>query len=282
MNPKLTSRDIAVLVSVYHYRYLSTSQIHRLHFPSLQTAWRRLRALTALGCLKSFEVPNILERLYFLDKKGADIVAIELRIDGEELAWHRHNRQPKDYYFLKHFLAINDFRILLTKACTDIQLLGFIPEYIGEKTKDGYVKKYLRDRVENYSHTPDAVFALEKDGKPAIFFLEIDRGIEVVTDPEKGLLKAIVFYLNYWVEKGWLRYNEDFKREFPTFRLLIVTTSLVRLQHIREAVTNYPFSPSSVKQFFWGTMDSWVRVESVFEPIWQSMDVNDVTAYRIG
>lgn len=188
MNPKLTSRDIAVILDVYKYRYLSVSQVERLHFPSKQTAWRRLQAITELGCLKAFTVPNILERIFYLDKKGAEVVAIELHVNIEDLEWHRHNRQPKDYYFLKHFLAINDFRILITQACqqTGIILLGFIPEYIGERTREGNVKKYIRDNVcdiENkriaHSHTPDAVFALEKDGRPAPFFVEIDRGLSL-------------------------------------------------------------------------------------------------------
>jgi Replication-relaxation len=199
---------------------------------------------------------------------------------------------PKDYYFLKHFLAINDFRILITRACqqSNLNLLGFIPEYIGEKTKEGYVKKYIRDKVSDlaptvnreYSHTPDAVFALEKDGRPALFFLEIDRGSEVVSDPEKGFLKCIVFYQHYWQEKKWQRYQDDFVKEFKTFRLLVVTTSSERLQNMREAVTRLAFPDSSVKRFLWGTVQSWLRVETVFDPIWQSMDATDLTPYKIG
>ena len=198
---------------------------------------------------------------------------------------------PKDYYFLKHFLAINDFRILITQACeaNPIDLLGFIPEYIGEQTKEGHVKKYIRDRIADisfsafsYSHTPDAVFALEKDGKSALFFLEIDRGIEVVSDSSKGFLKCAVFYLNYWVDRGWERYNSDFKQEFNTFRTLVVTTSQTRLQHMREAVTGLSFPKEQAKRFLWGTIQSWLRVDSVFEPIWQSLDMNDQTPYRIG
>ena len=133
-----------------------------------------------------------------------------------------------------------------------------------------------------YSHTPDAVFSLEKDGRPALFFLEIDRGSEIVSDPEKGFLKCIVFYLHYWKEKKWIRYNEDFQREFRSFRLLVVTTSNERLTHMREAVTRFPFPDSQVKRFLWGTIHSWLRVETVFDPIWQSMDTADETAYRIG
>lgn len=183
----------------------------------------------------------------------------------------------------KRRCRVNDFRILLTLACQkpEITLLDFIPEYVGEQTKEGFVKKYLRDNINGLSHTPDGVFALEKSGKSALFFVEIDRGIEVVSDPEKGLLKAIIFYLNYWISQKWQRYQEDFKREFETFRVLIVTTSQVRLQNIREIVTNLS-SPPDGRRFLWGTIQSWLRVETVFDPIWQSLDATDNTAYRIG
>ena len=291
MNPKLTTRDIAVLMDVYKYRYLSVSQIERLHFPSKQTALRRLRALIELGCMKSFSVPNILEHIYYLDKKGIEVIAIELHVDIEDLAWHRHIRQPKDYFFLKHFLAINDFRILITQACeaSHINLLGFIPEYIGEKTREGNVKKYIRDNVCDiihrslvYSHTPDAVFALEKDGKPALFFLEVDRGFELVNDPEKGFLKCVVFYLNYWSDEKWKRYQQDFGREFKTFRTLIVTTSKDRLSHMRDAVTGLPFREKQAKRFLWGTIQEHMTTDWIFESIWHSMDSTDSMVYRIG
>ena len=289
MGAKLTMRDTEVILNVHKYRYLTATQIEKLHFPSMQMAWRRLHILTALGFLKAFTTPNINERIFYLGKQGAEIAAGLLRVDVEYLT---PGKIPKDYYFLKHFLAINDFRILITKACqeSDLNLLGFIPEYIGEKTKEGYVKKYIRDKVSDimfsadreYSHTPDGVFSLEKDGKPALFFLEIDRGSEIVADPEKGFLKCVVFYLHYWREKKWIRYNEDFQREFRTFRLLVVTTSNERLQNMREAVTGLSFPDSSVKRFLWGTIQNWLRVETVFDPIWQSMDKDDLTPYKIG
>jgi hypothetical protein len=288
MGAKLTERDTAVILDVYKYRYLTATQIEKLHFPSMDMTYRRLHILTKLGFLKAFTTPNINERIFYLDKQGAEIVAGEFHVDRKDLDWQR-SKTPKDYVFLKHFLAINDFRVLITKACQwgDITLLGFIPEYIGEKTKEGFVKKYLRDKVSDistgeYSHTPDAVFALVRDGKPALFFLEIDRGGEVISDPEKGFLKCIVFYLHYWREKKWIRYNTDFKREFRTFRLLIVTTSPERLQHMREQVSAYKFLDTHIKRFLWGTIQNWLRVETVFDSIWQSMDKDDLTAYKIG
>ncbi len=251
MNGQLTARDVAIFVDLYKYRYLSVSQLAQLHFPTKKITYRRLQILRTLGYVKNFAVPSIPERIYYLDKTGAEIVAGELQVSFEALKWHRASRAPKDYYFLRHFLGINDFRIVVTLACqnSDISLLGFIPEYVGEKTSKGNVKKYLRDNVcdinnpDYYiSHTPDAVFALEKGGKSALFFLEIDRGIEVVSDPEKGFLKSMVFYLNYWVSGQFKKYEQDFGNvEFQVFRALIVTDSPRRLQNMREAVTKYPF-----------------------------------------
>jgi hypothetical protein len=51
----------------------------------------------------------------------------------------------------------------------------------------------VRRNTQQLSHTPDGAFALEKDGKAVLFFVEIDRGDEVVSDPNKGVLKSIVF-----------------------------------------------------------------------------------------
>lgn len=107
MNAKLTSRDIAVLMDIYSYRYMSRSQIEKLHFPSPRTCRRRLQALAELGCIKDFTVPNILERIFYLDKKGAEALAVEAGI--EELDWHRHNRQPKDYFFSNIFWQLMIF-----------------------------------------------------------------------------------------------------------------------------------------------------------------------------
>jgi hypothetical protein len=289
MNAKLTGRDVNVLLDVYKCRYLSVSQIKDLHFPSERTAYRRLQVLTSLGYLKAFTVPNIDERVYYLDKPGAEVVAGEFNVTLDSLRWHRYTKVPKDYFFLRHFLSINDFRITLIRACREnpLTLLGFIPEYFGERTVNGHVKKYIRDRVCDvtnqafeYSHTPDGVFALEKDGRAALFFVEVDRGKEVISDPEKGVLKSIVFYLNYWVNGKWKRFEEDFGREFRTFRTLLVTTSNERLQNIREVVTKYNFAKPEAKRFLWGATH--VTKDSLFAPIWQPLDEKDTTLYKIG
>ena len=286
MSAKVTGRDVAVIVDVYKYRYLSVSQIQALHFPSKCTAWRRLQALTAQGYLKAFIVPNISERVFYVDRAGAEVVAGEMQVGFDDLYWHSSMKAPKAYYFLRHFLGINDFRIQLTQACQEsaIALLGFIPEYIGEKTEKGIIKKYLRDQVcditnsnVTLSHTPDGVFSLEKNGNAALFFLEIDRG----TENMKEFSNCIAFYLNYWTGGQFKKYADDFGvSEFKTFRTLIITTGQKRLQNMREVTTRYPFPRKQAKRFLWGATD--VSKETIFSPVWQSMDVEDDRLYTIG
>jgi hypothetical protein len=283
MNTLVTTRDVAILLDLYHYRYLSFSQLARLHFPSHASAYRRLRILKREGLVKSFNAPAIAERIFHLDNAGAKLVSAELETE-EELSWYRYTKTPKDYYYLRHFLAINDFRILITQVCQDapISLLGFIPEYIGEKTKEGHVKKYLRDTVKDYSHTPDAVFALEKDGNTALFFLEIDRGLETVSDPEKGFMKCVIFYLHYFIARKYMRFETDFSAPFKSVRTLVITPSQKRLEHMRQTVTSFAFSPAQTKRLLWGTIQEQATKEFLFEAIWQSMDADDDKLYRIG
>jgi hypothetical protein len=284
METLVTSRDTAILLDLYHYRYLSFSQLARLHFPSHSSAYQRLRILKREGLVKTFHAPAIAERIFSLDTEGAKLVAAELDTEVDDLSWYRYSKTPKDYYYLRHFLAINDFRILITQTCENapISLLGFIPEYIGEKTREGHVKKYLRDTVKDYSHTPDAVFALEKDGNTALFCLEIDRGLETVSDPEKGFMKCVIFYLNYFVARKYERYETDFGKPFKSVRALVITPSQKRLEHMREAVTNYSFTPAQAKRLLWGTIHEQATKEFLFESIWQSMDAGDEKFYMIG
>ena len=145
----LTKRDVDVILDVYKHRYLKTSQIQQLHFPSERTTTRRLKFLIDAKLLKHFNVPNIPERIYQVSTRGANLVAQHQDTSVSDLLWSRTTAAPKDYYFMQHFLAINDFRIQTTEACekSDIQLSGFIPEYYGHKHSSGRITKHIKDFV---------------------------------------------------------------------------------------------------------------------------------------
>jgi len=290
LHSQVTERDIKLILDVYKHRYLSTSQIVQLHFPSRQTANRRLRALLEEGYLKGYKAPSIDDRIFHLTPKGAEIVASTLGVPPDALHFRRIADAAKDYYFLKHFLALNEFRIALTlglKATDALNLLGFIPEYYGEKTDKGGVVKYIRDFVcdikdpeQRINFTPDGVFALEKDGNAALFFLEIDRGTEILSNPDKGVLKAVYFYYNYFISGKYQRYTEDFKcQPFRGFRVLFVTTTETRLSNMQAAVSRERFKET---RFVWLTTADKIQPETILTNIWQSLDPSDANRYRIG
>jgi len=250
-----------------------------------------MRLLKEAGFVSAFTVPNIEESIFAVARKGMTSVAASLGVNPEELRWTDTKAKPRDYYFMRHFLAINDFRIRLTQACerSGVKLLGFIPDYYGERTKGSGVSKYIKDVIcdiaserKEISHTPDGVFALEKNGKTALFFLEIDRGTEVVSNAEKGVLKSLRFYMNYLIEGKYQRYGKDFGVEsFKGFRSLYVTTSENRLQNIRVATESLNI-PQKAKRFHWIITFDQLSEKSMFEPIWVSIDPHDSHNYQIG
>lgn len=288
---KFTSRDQDLLVDIYKHRFLSVSQIQRLHFPSPQTAYRRMRILQRQGYTESFTVASVSEAIVTLTSIGLQVVADALGVERTDLKWSGSTRNPRDSYFMRHFLAINDFRITLRQAClsSDTKLLGFIPDYYGEKTAKGGVQKYIRDAIcditanrQVVSHTPDGVFALERDGKAALFFVEIDRGTEAVADLEKGVLKSLRFYTKYLLDGKYQRYAADFGvPEFKGFRALYVTTNGERLTNIRQATVKLD-APQKAKRFHWVTTFDQLTEETIFTPIWLSCDPEDPVRYQIG
>lgn len=284
-------RDSQILLTLYKHRFLTISQVQRVHFPSQQTAYRRMRILRQAGLVSAFTVPNIGECIYSVARKGMISVSASLGVEPVELKWTDIKTKPKDYYFMRHFLGINDFRISLSRACSnsEVSLMGFIPDYYGERTTDGGVAKYIKDVVcdiaserKDVSHTPDGVFALERNGKTALFFLEIDRGTEVVSNAERGVLKSLRFYVNYLLEGKFQRYAKDFQVEsFRGFRSLYVTSSATRLENIRRATDALNISQKA-KRFHWISTFERVNEKSIFEPIWVSIDPHDPHTYQIG
>jgi hypothetical protein len=256
----------------------------------MQTAYRRLRILREAGLILPFTVPGIEESIFSLTRKGLAYVAGIIGVETLEMKWAETKSRPKDYYFMRHFLGINDFRILLGQACEKqgIKLCGFIPDYYGERTEKGVITKYIRDFVcdisterPSLSHTPDGVFALERDGKPALFFLEIDLGTEVVSNVEKGVLRSILFYSKYLIDGKYDRYAVDFRVEtFKGFRTLYLTSSHERLENIRKATTKLDV-PRKALKFLWIAVNKEVSTENFFVDTWRSLDPDDGKSYSI-
>jgi len=286
----VTSRDIDLLVALYRYRCLSTGQVRRLLFPSDQTANRRLLHLAAAQYLRVLRVPGIAERVVVLAGRGAELVADHLRVPPETVTYATLRREARHPFFVRHHIDVTDFRIALESECktaSALRLLGFLPEFLNRKIDDSRIEKYLRDVIatggDDVVHTPDGVFAVERDGRSALFFLEIDRGTEVVSRRDKGVLKAMGFYLGYLQSGSYQRYRDDFgvAAVFSGFRVLFVTTSDKRITNIRNASNAIDDAVDGARRFIWLAPKDQVSSRGVLRATWVSLDPLDTSSYTI-
>jgi hypothetical protein len=279
----ITERDCRLIASIADCRYLTVAQIQRLHFPSEQTATRRLRALTREGYVASFRVPGLSDRFVAVTEAGAKLVG---EASGRDVRVPR--KRPSDAYFLRHFCVLNDLRIAVERACeqSPMHLVRFIPEYEGEVSGDGLPRKQLQDSVKAdggvIGHTPDAVFAVEHQGTAALFFVEVDRGTETLSDGERGVLKMLRFYLHYLASEGYQRYAAMFGTPaFRAFRLLITTTSEARLANMRSLGGELVFEPAHAKRFIWLATQASITEQTIFGPVWRALEPTDERVYAI-
>lgn len=224
---KLTERDRGVIKSIKECRYLTINQIAKLYFPSKQTAQRRLNKMLAYNKIKQIKINGSM--IYFINK-------------------------PPHRLFLDHLLAINSFRIDLTLACrnSEIRLVKFIPE--------------SKQAVGGLRHRADALFLLEKEGKRALFFLELDRGTESINGK---IFKMFNFYLLYMIYGG-------FRQKYEVSRLwvTVVTTSSIRLANMRKLTMKLEFFGKYL-QYIWLATINHVSEETIFNNIWQSLSYED-------
>ena len=217
------------LVHVYQYRYLSVSQIEALHFPSLQTAYRRLRALTAGNYLKSFTVPGIAERVFYLNKyqggssRRGNVCWPSIPLNGLESASYQ-----RIIVFSAIFSQLTTSVLLWPLPVRIIQLPSWLYPWIywGENNR-GDVKKYLRDNVCDVRRntTINSLIhlmarSLLKKRERRHFFRWNWPGGWGGEWSTKGRIKInCVLYELLGGEKVY-RYEQDFEREFKVFRAL--------------------------------------------------------------
>lgn len=283
---KITERDLELLEAAAVYRCISVSQIERLFFPSRQTATRRLRFLDRYGLLAVDHIPGLSDRVVRIRAKG-------LRLLGEidqSTSYGSPKSRPRDHYFVRHLLALNDFRLNLEGLCRnhgEVELKGFIPEYQGEQSPSGLVRKTARAEVSvngtRIGHTPDGVFSLSYRDKPALFFLEIDRGTEVIGHPDRGVGKICRFYLAYLLQAKLTRYQELFDLESRPkgFRLLFVTSSSTRLENIRSASLRIETREPKLRRFIWLAVQDSLPDNFLTSRCWVSLDPADTNQYSI-
>jgi hypothetical protein len=186
--------------------------------------------------------------VHALGKRGAEVLAAEGELRRGGVRWDTKNRNLSRV-FLHHTLAVADVMVAFEVACRIREGVTFIPP---EEVLAGAPESTRRlrlpfrwqvdVRVDGKRHRlgvePDRVFGLRFEGLPenrrrAFFFLEADRGTMPITRKrlvQTSFLRKLLAYQETW-RQGLHRVHLD----IPNFRVLTVTTSRQRVEHLVAA-----------------------------------------------
>lgn len=253
----LTERDTNIIEAVYDCRVLRQDQLELFFFGSKPAAQRRLALLFHHGYLDREFLPvrtgfMTSPVLYRLGRKGEELLRRERGL--EDARWGGNSRLSGE--FLEHTLAINDFRLMVTKAA-DKQGLELLAWHSESRLKQDY------DRVtvagprgsRSVSVIPDSYFALQTPRGRTHFFLELDRG----TMPTKRFRGKVEAYLAYYRSGGYQR-----RYQAKSLRVLTVTLSRARLASL-STVTK---QAGGTVWFWFGVLPELTYKNILTEPVW--------------
>jgi hypothetical protein len=259
---RLTERDKCILEAIHAYDgLLSFSQVKRLFFSGKSQAEQRLKLLYQNGYLNRPDRKQRLrlpEMVYWLDKRGAEVVASLEGLSLREFTW----RQEPRWFQIEHDLSVNDFRLDLEQACREypqVSLETWVPESEFQAYPDRVEYTHNGEKVRRYIR-PDGFFLLGTEQHRIRYLLEIDRGTE---DNPRFLRDKILPGLAYIKSQA---YDERFGHR--SGRWLVVTTGGRRMANMllqaRRADTK--------GVYYFTTFDQINPSTLLFAPIWRRAD----------
>jgi hypothetical protein len=300
---QLSERDLAILKTVFEYRFADSNQLRALFGDAITRAPNLKRykgaearhpdqAITAR--LTSLYHHDYLDRpraqramqpitggrrpfIYALGNRGAKALAEHFALDSKEaLNWQRKNATIQ-YPFLFHTLMIGNFRGTLELATKNNPNVELVRWEHGQQLRRMLVEvnypsgaAFKRKRIPVY---PDGLFSLRFPSMPekrnmASFFLEADRSNETHT----YFLRKVLAYRQYYnLRKHMEHYH------IPEFRVLTVTISKERRDKLREFIaanlTKMGATSTDRVRFLFATEKDFdmQSPETLFKPIWYGL-----------
>ncbi|HJW76850.1 MAG TPA: replication-relaxation family protein [Thermoleophilia bacterium] len=263
---QLTARDVRVLNTVSDMRFLTREQVQELLFSPSTASYckRRLALLYHNAYLDRVYVPSLnafgaTKAIYTLATKGAAVVARDRKIELRELMW-RPGHNDRELYFMRHTLAINDFRIRLALAARQRGLsLAWTDERALRRRE---MKDYIEDpehRGRRLAIVPDGYFTLDDGERTSAFALEIDRA----TVEEKPFKEKVRGY-GEWKTTG------TYERRYGTksLRVLWVVADVTRDSTRLERIKRWTEAEGGRSLFWFSMLDDLTPETILTEPVW--------------
>ncbi len=186
--------------------------------------------------------------VYALGNRGAELLETEGVVRRGGVRWDTKNRNVSRV-FLHHTLAVAEVMVAFEAACRRREGVRFIPPeevLAGAPPETRRLRLPFRWQVEvrqggkpyRLGVEPDRVFGLQFEGtletrRHAYFFLEADRGTMPVVRKSLGQTSFLRKLLAY--QETWRQGLHKTHLGIPNFRVLTVTTSRERVEHLEEA-----------------------------------------------
>lgn len=245
---QLTVRDIEILLFVDQFKNLTSKQLAEILITSRQAINKRLKLLFHrhyLGKLPALLSPKLFNSpdVYFiqLDRKAAKTLSKR----GVTLPHQkRYNQKQVKREHLQHTLMTNDILISFELASRKNRNVEFLPSHEllegtkrQNRTHPWKVSAFLPEHNITRTAYPDATLGLLnlKTGKTQLYLIEADRNTMPLARNDKKLFRVsnikskILIYHTAW-QQGVFRERLG----FPATRILFVTLSAERAQHMQE------------------------------------------------
>jgi hypothetical protein len=268
---QLTARDCEVIRAVNEHRLLSTEQIEALFFTSRSTAQYRLSRLFQHEFLDRHflsvvtHAPAKSPALYTLGKRGAQLLVDRFNYDRSRIRLLK--RANLGWQTVEHTLKVNDLRVAITLACraADLTLETWLDEAAFRAQPDYTVVKDKSGRERRKPVFPDGYFAVRSPQGTARFFVEVDRGTELLS----RFAPQIAVYEAY-VDSG--QYQERF--EARSLRILVVTTTARRLSSLVRVTQG----AGGDRKYHFATFDQISPATVLTGAIWRRLETDGLTA----
>ncbi len=236
---EITERDIEIARHVARHRFLTSKHFQQLVKGGPQGISRRLQTLFHAGILDRpraqidyFHRGGSRKMVYALGNRGAKLLCE--RGEKSSIDWSVKNRNATKL-FIEHTLRIADFMVGLEVACRELNL------ELNHFTQRLQWRVWLNEAGQTFSQgvIPDAAFSLALPGKePVHYCVEVDRATMPVRRSSIHLTsvqRKLSAYHATWQQRI-LAERFACKR----FRVLTLTTSPARVQHLQSAARELP------------------------------------------
>jgi hypothetical protein len=250
---QLTDRDLELVRQVHRHRFLTSQHLKRLVKGSRQGIERRLQGLFHAGYLDRprsqldhYHRGGSRPLVYGLGSKGADLLTERDGLPPRFVNWTAKNRSITRF-FLQHTLSVADFMTALEVAVHESDNVRHasaeeLAASLGRGSRADLrwsVSLNHEGKALNLGVVPDQVFTLAQDSAaPVHYFLEADRATMPVSRHDftrTSVQRKLLAYHATWQQRlleqlfGWKR-----------FRVLFLTTSAERVEHLRRAARELP------------------------------------------